>query len=455
MPKLRAVILLCLSVGPLPLLSQTCSNTTKTNTLVCSFPQLFGPGGLTLSNPNHFAHFASSSLTTFSPLSVSIGEELSTLPLGSAGSGVAFTYTPEHVPVPTEDSLGPIMTERAQVIGRNNLNVGAVYQYFTFGKIDGLDLRQFPAVLQHAKFLINGSLPDYANDYITTNNNVGLHLNQIVLYGIYGLTNRLDVSAEIPIEQVHLSITSNDNIVRTVACEMTATCTGGGADFGEYHYFGDPTTNAEALADVSATYTNGGDATGIGDVILRAKGEILKGEKMAASVGIAFRLPSGDANNFLGSGTFGVAPFGAFTYRARFSPHVRVGYQWNGSSILAGDPTGAGPAKASLPAAIIYSGGVDVRVVDRFTIAADLIGERVLDAQRVALGAYTDIAGTVLPNVPDIRPFVGDYSNDAVAAGAKVRLTRELLLTGNVTTRVDNGGLVARVVPLVGLSYAF
>ncbi|HEY2018504.1 MAG TPA: hypothetical protein VGH38_33600, partial [Bryobacteraceae bacterium] len=119
------------------------------------------------------------------------------------------------------------------------------------------------------------------------------------------------------------------------------------------------------------------------------------------------------------------------------------------------DPTGAGPAKASLPAAIIYSGGVDVRVVDRFTIAADLIGERVLDAQRVALGAYTDIAGTVLPNVPDIRPFVGDYSNDAVAAGAKVRLTRELLLTGNVTTRVDNGGLVARVVPLVGLSYAF
>ena len=42
----------------------------------------------------------------------------------------------------------------------------------------------------------------------------------------------------------------------------------------------------------------------------------------------------------LGPGAYGVAPFVAFTYRARLSPHARIGYQWNSNSILAGDPTG-------------------------------------------------------------------------------------------------------------------
>src|ERR1700733_3577153 len=181
MTKSRTVLLLSvLSCLAMHLPAQTCSNTATTNTLVCTFPQLFGPGGLTLNQPNHKAHFQGASLTTFKPLNTAIGEELSTLPLGSAGSGVSFTFTPEHVPVSSEDSLGPILTERAQVIGSKHVNVGVAYQYFSFGQIDGLNMRNLPAVLGHAQFLINGvpPVPDYENDYITTNNNIGLHLNQ-------------------------------------------------------------------------------------------------------------------------------------------------------------------------------------------------------------------------------------------------------------------------------------
>src|SRR5581483_5424859 len=134
-----------------------------------------------------------------------------------------------------------------------------------------------------------------------------------------------------------------------------------------------------------------------------------------ASVGIAFRLPSGDANSFLGSGTLGVAPFGAFTYRGRVSPHIRGGYQWNGDSILAGDPTaGTSPAKASLPPAILYSGGVDIRVLDRLTVDADLIGERVLAASRLSLGTYVDYFQNPLPA---IQSFIGDYSSDSLGVG--------------------------------------
>jgi hypothetical protein len=90
--------------------------------------------------------------------------------------------------------------------------------------------------------------------------------------------------------------------------------------------------------------------------------------------------------------------------------------------------------------------------MDRFTIATDLIGERVLGAERVALGTYVDYFQNPLPN---IQSYTGDYSSDSIGVGAKIRLARELVLTGNATTRINNGGLVARVVPLVGLSYAF
>ena len=95
MTKSRAVLLLAVFSGlALRLAAQTCSNTTTTSTLVCTFPQLFGPGGLTLNQPHHKAHFKTASLTTFSPLSTSIGEELSNLPIGSAGSAV---LSPSHL----------------------------------------------------------------------------------------------------------------------------------------------------------------------------------------------------------------------------------------------------------------------------------------------------------------------------------------------------------------------
>jgi hypothetical protein len=166
----------------------------------------------------------------------------------------------------------------------------------------------------------------------------------------------------------------------------------------------------------------------------------------------------------LGAGTVGVQPFGAFTYRGRVSPHVLIGYQWNGNSILPGNPVGIlpgiggspsinpGPAKVSLPPSFVYSGGIDVRLADRVTFAADLIGQRLFSAGRLDMGTFTDVNGNTLPQ---LQPYTDDYSSDSIATGVKIRLVRELLLTGNITTRVDNGGLVARAVPLVGLSYAF
>src|SRR5207249_1530660 len=88
-------------------------------------------------------------------------------------------------------------------------------------------------------------------------------------------------------------------------------------------------------------FSNQTKAHGIGDLLLRVKTTIWMGERFRVAAASDFRLPTGDENNFLGSGTWGVNPFVIVSYRARVSPHVHLGYQWNGASILAGriDPT--------------------------------------------------------------------------------------------------------------------
>jgi hypothetical protein len=513
--KVRALVVLALSlVASMPLMAQTCSSTAYTSTLICTVPQLFGPQGMALNNPNHNAHFAAASEVQFRPLNQAIGQELSILPLGSAGAGTTFKLDSEGHPVPTEDSLGPILTERANVIGKKAFTLGVAWQYFSFDKIDGINLHSFPAALLHEGSTdLNAIGPlAYKNDYITTQNAAHLDLNQTVIYAVFGLTNRMDVSIELPIQAAHFQVSSSAHIVRTQPCEKTqdtnsATANYQGGDCfgtspvygpldaenagvcGEFHYFqGNAGDCATVFQSVDAVYPfpgapgllgevpnttpgptrsgpPGTDATGIGDITLRGKYEVIRGEKFVGSIGLGVRFPSGDAKTFLGTGAYGVTPFGALTYASKLSPHVRFGYEWNSHSVLSGDPTGlaGAPSTASLPAAWLYSGGVDYRAAKRLTLAADLIGQRVLSASRLSLGSYprlpetdgnTDPRTESLIAVPSIKPVTSGYSSDAVAVGGKIRLWGELILVGNATIRVDDGGLRANVVPLVGLSWS-
>jgi hypothetical protein len=503
--KVRALVVFSLAVvASLPLMAQTCSTTSYTNTLICTAPQLFGPAGLTMDNKHHNAHFADNSETQFRPLNQAIGQELSILPLGSAGAGTTFKIDSEGHALPTEDSLGPILTERASVVGRKTFILGVAYQYFSFDKIDGVKLSNFPAVLIHegSADLTSLARTAFKNDYITTQNAVQLTLNQTVIYAVVGLTKHMDASIEIPIQAAHFRVSSSAHIVRTQPCEATVDpSTGGGdclfsngndtnppeADCGEFHFFGDTSSCSNVFKTVDAAFPYPGtanligefpnttqgpvrtgppgtDASGVGDITLRGKYEVISGEKFVGSVGLAVRLSSGDAKNFLGTGAYGVTPFGVLTYASKLSPHVRVGYEWNSHSVLSGDPTLKGAETASLPPALLYSGGVDYRVTKRLTLAADLIGQRVLSANRVSLGAIprlpetdgnTNPASESPVSVRSIVPvFSSSYSSDAVAVGGKIRLYRELVLIGNATIRVDDGGLRANVVPLVGLSWS-
>ena len=66
------------------------------------------------------------------------------------------------------------------------------------------------------------------------------------------------------------------------------------------------------------------------------------------ALGVDLRLPTGDERNLLGTGAPGVSPFLAWSGNfGALSPHLNGGYQWNGDSILGGEP-GSGET-ADLP----------------------------------------------------------------------------------------------------------
>ena len=56
---------------------------------------------------------------------------------------------------------------------------------------------------------------------------------------------------------------------------------------------------------------------------------------------------------------------------------------------------------------------------------------------------------------PTVQQISDDYDVDNLALGLKINPWNKLLLLGNATIKLNDGGLRATVVPLVGISYSF
>lgn len=507
---LGAFVLLVLTVGSAS--AQVCPlNGTSSSKLVCMLPQVYGPFGLgSTSDPTqsvlltafgHEAHFENDFVSTFAPINESVGLQVSQLPTASPSSGISFHYDSSlktFVPS-TDESLGPIIGERAGTIGRNRFFLGFSYQYFGFSSIDGQNMGKIPSVLQHQPFPppfpspnitscpdqtnLTGAFaanPCFVRDFIQTTNDINLNVSQYTIYLTYGITKHLDVSAAIPLLDVHMKVTSNATIMPNAAASQFA-----GLPGNVFHQFNpnNPVLQSQCAAAaasgnacLNATFSDSGTAAGIGDVVLRGKYTVYRGEHLGFAGGIDFRLPTGDDLNFLGSGSLGVKPFGIVSYSARVSPHAEIGYEWNGDSELAGqnlvpvDTTGTIKKKGSIPNRFIYIVGADVAIVKRLTAAFDLYGQRLFNSPELVSQPFTDLGNCSGPTNaaavncavftpgtahPDVRERFSDLNIINGSVGLKYRVVGHLVLTGNVLLKADDGGLRARAIPLVGASYSF
>jgi len=437
----------------------------------CVLPNLFGSTGLTVfSSPvfPHYAHFIGSAQTTLNQtLSSAIATQLAILPIISPSSGFTYKYDGDAGAfVRSTTSFGPIYAERAETVGRGAMSFGINYQRFRFSSIDGIDLHKVPAVFSHLADTGPGNTPvSYEADVIQTTNNIDLNIDSTTLYGTVGITDRIDVSVSLPIVDVRMGVASDATIVRVSGPTFTAP---GGGTFANPHQF---TSDPNSLKH---SYFSNGNATGIGDVTFRIKGNVWRGRSLGMSLGLDVRAPSGNARELLGSGAVGIKPFVVVSAaRKHFSPHLNMGYQWNGKSILAGDLTGAavsentsgiavisnGPAiKQHLPSLLFYTLGADIGATRELTLAFDYLGQTLINAPRVFRDTFItqDIpGGTGALNIPTISGGKDTVVLSSGSFGIKYNPFGNLLLTSNILFRLDNKGLRQDVTPVVALSYAF
>ncbi len=469
-----------------PLVS--CSGKTG---LACAIPNLYGPHGLTLPNATYPAHFMSSVISNFAALNTEIGTQMTLLPIASPASG--FTYEFDRntgLFTRSAQSFGPVLTERGETIGRHKFYFGGTFQRFRFSKIDGVDLHNFQSVFTQAP----GSAPAGAraveSQFISTQNSVDLKLNQFTAFGTYGLTNRIDISVAIPLLEVGYNVNSIATINRIVNTEPIVTaspsgpvvtcCSAGGPgpNGPVYANYFDPNnkqgsvvrefSNNQYAPDILTNPAKTGDlywdpsknsASGLGDVTVRVKGRVYRSDRMTISLLTDLRFPTGDQTNFLGTGAWGVKPFAAASFRTGWlTPHVNLGYQWNGASLLGGNIWNG--TVGSLPSYAFFSAGTDLGVTKGLTLAVDYLGQELINAPQVTTSTYTSSGPLVSTGQIGTFPTVVSnstqtYNQSNVAFGAKYALFDRLLVSGNVMIAVNDGGLRQRVTPLIGVSYIF
>jgi hypothetical protein len=132
---------------------------------------------------------------------------------------------------------------------------------------------------------------------------------------------------------------------------------------------------------------------------------------------------------------------------------VNFGYQWNGSSVLAGDP--ATGEEADLPDQFLYAVGADVGVTEKFSVTADWLGRWAIDSPRVHPQTFTAAGPAGMVTLDDIAIDSESFWQSSAAVGFKANLHGRLLVDFNLRFTVGTNGLTDRVTPLIGFEYSF
>jgi hypothetical protein len=418
---------------------------TRPSSLSTIFDEVFGPNGLVVSSDdvlldgtNHAAHFNSSFQSDFRLMNIALTGQLTAVPLPSPASGFTYKFDPSTGTfVRSTRSFGPILADRGETIGRGRIALGTNLQFFSFDRLDGVTLTDVPAVFRHDAYRSTGG----RSDVIATRNTIEASVTQFTGALTFGLTDRIDVSAAVPIVRTRISLLSNATIQRV----------GTGADQG-VHYFLDPA--APGGHGTSRQFAAGGEAGGVGDVVLRAKGTVMREGTRSLAAGVDLRLPTGDERNLLGSGAIGVRPFIAVSasYRAA-APHLNAAYQWNGKSLLAGDVRDR--VKADMPDQFHYAVGTDVTVNARLSLLFDLLGQRLVHSPRLSTFNFLAEGPAGSVNLRDLQFQTASFWTSSGSVGLKANLAPRLLINFNLRFAIGDAGLTDRITPLLGMEWAF
>ncbi len=403
-----------------------CKVSTK---LICQFPVsaqdlATNVTGGNVNSPVYEAAFKSA-LKAAGAINEAVAAQLTELPVPSATFGVVSLRRKGHEGGVPFDNLGPILTDRPDTVGQGHLFGGFSFQHFSFNAIDGKYLGALPIGFN---FKIPNSTTTF---YGSTSNQVSFQLNQFVGLLTYGLNKNTDLSVIVPVNHVNLQVTSSNFTALEKSCDACG---------------------FNSVPGSNSTVFTPGSATGIGDVVLNLKHMFvgMEGDRTAVALGGTFRLPTGDAFNYLGSGALGGSLYTLMEYRAKVAPHAKIAYQWNDGSKALNLQGGSSPR---LPGGLQYAVGTDARLFDHITVAGDILGNQTVNG-----GTFNTSASTVTTSLGPATLYEttankNSYTTVHFSGGVKFTPHPGLILYANVLVQLNNVGLRSEPVPLFGIAY--
>ena len=276
-------------------------------------PSLYGGDGIQLVDvAGHGPHFSFDTQNSFNQLNNQIASEVAIFPFTSSSGGFTYTFDPARGTfVRTTETLGPLFAERASTLGRGKFSLNFAYTFYQFDRFEGNDVHSLQVTTRHQPDVIGdpNQRELFELDSILVTLDADIRVKLYTFAVTYGITNDLDVGILFPIVHVAMDIKSN---ARVIVSPQNPTP--------NLHTFGGPDSPVDSKS---------GDATGIGDIVLRAKYHLYKGPIADIAGALLLKLPSGDEDNFLGTGTTTLRPFliVSRTFFDVFTPHLNLGYE--------------------------------------------------------------------------------------------------------------------------------
>jgi hypothetical protein len=432
----------------------------------------------TIDHSSHFFLGGENLTLAVRQLNVALAAQLASFPLASSSGGFTFGLGPSGEIVPTSTTFGPLFAERGVTIGLKQLNFGFTFQGTNYSSFDGQSLESASTGLafisQHNDCCpATGPLspanatdfnPAFERDLLRSTLRATIETRTTAFFANYGVTDRFDVGVAVPIVNVNIDARVDGEILRLGSTETSTT-----------HSF-----NATGTKIISNTDSD--SATGLGDILLRAKYNLHRTTTAAFAAALDMRLPTGDKDNLLGTGATQVqGMFVASGEYGRVSPHVNLGYTFsNGetSALAASDDTpltfsnnGTAIPNVTLnqpdlavPDEVNYTFGVDVAASPQLTLGFDLRGRTIRGVPRFALQntTYPNRGPGALPQPTftaqdefGLEPTRGNYNQALGVVGGKINLGGTFILNLSLLFPLTDDGLKPKLTPVAGFDYVF
>jgi hypothetical protein len=375
---------------------------------------------------NHFLpSLAKGNSTVISFLGDAIGKASSSVPVGATSSGATFTFV-GGLPVKTSTSAGPIFGERSQTLGRGRFFLGANVTAIKYTTLNGIPLSALSLNFNHEDVDPVGAYgdPQFENDLIALTLDLDVDVFVGTVAFTYGLTDFIDVGVSIPMVRTSIKGQSAAQILPFGPTAL-------------HHFAGtdtDPVLRAAASLDATAT--------GIGDVVARAKINLGQSNRVGAALLAEGRFATGDDENLLGSGASQIRILGiAAAQFGTFSPHLNAGYVVR-SGEFQND-------------AIVATLGFDNLMTDWSTLAVGLVSEFQMGESDFSLPGpivydtpfSRQVPATVIPNRKE--------NLLSATVGTKFTLRGGSVLTTNALFPLRKAGLQPDFLWTMGLEFSF